>query len=212
MRYTRLFVQTLREVPRDVRAPSHRLLLQGGYVRPVSQGLFSITPLGMRVMKNLKQIMRQEMDALEGQEVLTPVVNPRDIWDASGRNRLIGRDMVRFDDRSGRHLVLAPTHEEAMVELVRQGLRSYRDLPVFLYQFQTKFRDEERVRCGLVRAREFIMKDGYSFHRSFADLNGLGIIDESERCYDRDDDEEERGDDLVIAPTFHRHRRFRQGL
>lgn len=173
MRYTRLFVQTLRQVPRDVRAPSHRLLLQGGYVRPVSQGLFSITPLGMRVIKNLKTIMREEMDALGGQEVLTPVVNPRDIWDTSGRDAIIGRDMVRFDDRAGRHLVLAPTHEEAMVELVRQGLHSYRDLPVFVYQFQTKFRDESRVRCGLVRAREFLMHDGYSFHRSFADLNGF---------------------------------------
>lgn len=173
MRYTRLFVQTLREVPRDVRAPSHRLLLQGGYLRPVSHGLFSFTPLGMRVIKNLKAIIREEMDALGGQEVLAPLVNPRDIWDASGRSTAVGRDMVQFDDREGRHLVLAPTHEEAMVELVRQGLRSYRDLPVFVYQIQTKFRDEERVRCGLVRAREFIMKDGYSFHRSFDDLNNF---------------------------------------
>ncbi len=173
MRYTRLFVQTLREVPRDVRAPSHRLLLQGGYLRPVSHGLFSFTPLGMRVIKNLKAIIRAEMDALGGQEVLAPLVNPRDIWDASGRSTAVGRDMVQFEDREGRHLVLAPTHEEAMVELVRQGLRSYRDLPVFVYQIQTKFRDEERVRCGLVRAREFIMKDGYSFHRSFDDLNNF---------------------------------------
>ncbi|MFW5695769.1 MAG: proline--tRNA ligase, partial [Alkalispirochaeta sp.] len=141
--------------------------------RPVSQGLFSMTPLGMRVMRNLKRIIHQEMHVLGGQEVLTPVVNPREIWAQSGRDSLIEKDMIRFSDRGGRDLVLAPTHEEAMVEMVRYGLRSYRDLPVFLYQFQTKFRDEERPRCGTVRAREFVMHDAYSFHRSFTDLNNF---------------------------------------
>ncbi|HKK48500.1 MAG TPA: proline--tRNA ligase [Alkalispirochaeta sp.] len=173
MRYSRLFTKTLTQVPKSVKSPSYRLLMQAGFVRPVSQGLFSMTPLGMRIMRNLKRIIHQEMEALGGQEVLTPLVNPRELWLQSGRDSLIEKDMVRFTDRGGRDLVLAPTHEEAMVEMLRSGLRSYRDLPVFLYQFQTKFRDEERPRCGTVRAREFIMKDAYSFHRSFTDLNNF---------------------------------------
>ncbi|MDA3950600.1 MAG: proline--tRNA ligase [Spirochaeta sp.] len=173
MRYSNLFTKTLRQVPGRVRAPSYRLLLQGGYVRPVSQGLFSFTPLGMRVMRNIQTIIREEMERLGGQEVLVPLVNPREMWVSSGRDGLIERDMVRFQDRAGRDLVLSPTHEEAMVELMRSSARSYRDLPQFLYQFQTKFRDEEKTRCGLVRAREFVMKDAYSFHRSFAELNGF---------------------------------------
>lgn len=173
MRYSRLFTKTIRQVPKDIRSPSHRLLVQGGYVRPLGQGLFSFTPLGMRVIRNLRRIIREELEELGGQEVLTPLANPRDIWENSGRDSLIEQDMVRFTDRGGRGLVLAPTHEEAMVELVRDGIRSYRDLPILLYQFQTKFRDESRVRCGLVRSREFIMSDAYSFHRTFTDLNGF---------------------------------------
>ena len=173
MRYSRLFTKTLTQIPKSVKSPSYRLLMQAGFLRPMSQGLFTMTPLGMLVMRNIKRIIHQEMQALGGQEVMAPLVNPRDLWIQSGRDALIEDDMVRFRDRSGRELVLAPTHEEAMVELVRHGLRSYRDLPVFLYQFQTKFRDEERSRCGTVRAREFVMKDAYSFHRTFADLNNF---------------------------------------
>lgn len=149
------------------------MLLQGGFIRPVGNGLFSYTPLGLRVIQNLKRLLREEMNQLGGQEVLVPLVNPQELWATSERDRLIERDMVRFHDRAGRELVLAPTHEEAMVELMRGGARSYRDLPQFLYQFQTKFRDEEKTRCGLVRAREFVMKDAYSFHRSFSDLNNF---------------------------------------
>ncbi len=173
MLYSRLFGQTVRQVPREVRATSYKLLVQGGYVRPLAQGLFSYTPLGMRVVNNLKRLIREEMEQIGAQEVMAPVVNPREIWEASGRDALIEESMVRFVDRRGHHLVLAPTHEEAMVELVRQGIRSYRDLPIILYQFQTKFRDEARVRCGLVRTREFVMKDAYSFHRTFTDLNSF---------------------------------------
>ncbi|MFP4153372.1 MAG: proline--tRNA ligase, partial [Alkalispirochaeta sp.] len=173
MRYSGLFTKTLRQVPGRVRAPSYRLLLQGGFVRSVGKGLFSYTPLGMRVVQKITAIVREEMERLGGQEVLVPLVNPRELWISSGRDTLIERDMVRFRDRGGRDLVLSPTHEEAMVELMRSSARSYRDLPQFLYQFQTKFRDEEKTRCGLVRAREFVMKDAYSFHRSFTDLNGF---------------------------------------
>lgn len=173
MRYSRLFTKTRTQIPKSIKSPSYRLLLQAGYLRPVSQGLFSYTPLGMRVIRNLKRIIHQEMQSLDGQEVQVPVVNPREMWQQSGRDDLIESDMVRFADRNGREMVIAPTHEEAMVELVRQGIRSYRDLPVFLYQFQTKFRDESRTRCGTVRAREFIMKDAYSFHRTYSDLNNF---------------------------------------
>ncbi len=173
MRYTDLFIKTVKDVPGRVRSPSYRLLVQGGYVRPVGKGLFSFTPLGLRVIRNIEGIIREEMDRLGGQEVLLPVVSPREVWSASGRDVIIDRDMICFRDRAGKELVLSPTHEEAMVELMRHGARSYRDLPKFLYQFQTKFRDESKTRCGLVRAREFVMKDAYSFHRSFADLNGF---------------------------------------
>jgi prolyl-tRNA synthetase len=173
MRYTDLFIKTVRDVPGRVRSPSYRLLVQGGFIRPVGKGLFSFTPLGLRVIRNIESIIREEMERLGGQEVLLPVVSPREVWSASGRDVVIDRDMVCFRDRNGKELVLSPTHEEAMVEFMRHGAQSYRDLPKFLYQFQTKFRDESKTRCGLVRAREFVMKDAYSFHRSFADLNGF---------------------------------------
>ena len=173
MRYSRLFAKTLRSVPQGVHAESYRLLVRGGFLRPLGQGLFSFLPLGMRIIANLQQIMRDELEKLGGQEVSLPLVNPHEIWRRSGRDRLIHRDMVHFTDRSGKRLVLAPTHEEAVVELFRATAGSYRDLPAFLYQFQTKFRDEERTRCGPVRAKEFLMKDGYSFHRSFVDLNNF---------------------------------------
>lgn len=173
MRYSTLFPKTLRNVPGELRSPSQRLLVQAGYVRSLAGGLYSFLPLGIRVYRNVVKIIREEMDALGGFEVQMPVVNPVEIWSRSGRDRTVGQDLLRFADRSGRSYVLAPTHEEAVVELVRQNLNSYRDLPLFLYQFQTKYRDEERTRCGLVRTREFVMKDGYSFHRSFTDLNNF---------------------------------------
>jgi prolyl-tRNA synthetase len=173
MLYSRLFPKTLREVPKEIQSASYRLLLKAGYVRNLGQGLFSFLPLGRKVVRHLKRIIHQEMMALDGQEVMVPVVNPFELWHRSGRDELVAASLVRFTDRAGREMVLAPTHEEALVELVRMGLNSYRDLPAFFYQFQTKFRDEEKTRCGLVRTREFIMKDGYSFHRSFAELNNF---------------------------------------
>lgn len=173
MRYSRLFPKTLREVPKEIQSVSYRLLLKAGYVRNLGQGLFSFLPLGRKVVRHIKRIIHQEMLALGGQEVMVPVVNPFELWHRSGRDELVAGNLVRFTDRAGRELVLAPTHEEALVELVRMSLNSYRDLPAFFYQFQTKFRDEEKTRCGLVRTREFLMKDGYSFHRSFAELNNF---------------------------------------
>lgn len=173
MRYTQLFGKTLRNVHQRIKSEGFALLIRGGFVRFFGNGLFSYLPLGMRVVENIRRIIREELDELGGQEVRVPLVSPKEMWDKSGRSRLIGRDMIHFQDRSSRNLVLSPSHEEVFVEMVRISLRSYRDLPVFLYQFQEKFRDEERPRYGLIRGKEFLMKDGYSFHRSSSDLNNF---------------------------------------
>ena len=173
MRYSQLFGKTFREIPHDIRSRSQVLLVQAGYVCLVAQGLYSYLPLGYRTLGKLTDLMRDEMNRLEGQEVRVPLVNPMEFWRKGGRVELIDRGMIRFRDRTGRELVLSPSHEEAMVELVRGGLRSYRDLPIFLYQFQTKFRDEDKTRPGLLRAKEFIMKDAYSFHRTASELNNF---------------------------------------
>ncbi|TVQ41095.1 MAG: proline--tRNA ligase [Spirochaetaceae bacterium] len=173
MRYSQLFGKTLRQVPHGVRSESYQLLVRGGFVRPLGQGLFCWLPLGQRIIAGIQAIIREEMEALGGQEVVLPLVNPHEIWRRSGRDRMVGRDMIHFTDRHGKRLVLSPTHEEAMLELVRSTISSYRELPIFLYQFQSKFRDEERMRCGPVRSKEFLMKDAYSFHRSFVDLNNF---------------------------------------
>ncbi len=173
MKYTQLFGKTLRNVHHGVKSQGFAYLLRGGFVRTHGHGLYSYLPLGNRVVRNLKQIIREEMERLDGQEVNVPLVNPIEMWQKSGRDRLVGSDMVRFKDRTDRNMVLAPSHEEAFVDLVRVGLRSYRDLPAFLYQFQTKYRDEERIRNGLIRTKEFLMKDAYSFHRSASDLNNF---------------------------------------
>lgn len=156
-----------------MRSEAHALLLRGGYIRGLGNGLYSYLPMGLRVVENFKSILRKAMNDLGGQEVQIPMVNPLSIWEASGRLDLVEKELVQFKDRSGRSLVLSPTHEEASVELLRSSMKSYRDLPVFLYEFQQKFRDEERTRCGLVRTKEFIMKDAYSFHRSYSDLNNF---------------------------------------
>ncbi|HKK64682.1 MAG TPA: aminoacyl--tRNA ligase-related protein, partial [Clostridia bacterium] len=166
MKYTQLFGKTLRNVHHGVKSEGFAFLLRGGFVRSNGNGLFSYLPLGNRVVRNIKRLMREEIEAVGGQEVSVPLINPIELWHRSGRDRLVGNDMVRFQDRHGHNMVLAPSHEEAFVDLVRMGLRSYRDLPAFMYQFQLKVRDEERIRNGLIRTKEFLMKDAYSFHRS----------------------------------------------
>lgn len=173
MRYSKLFGKTFREIHQNVRSISHTLLLKGGFIRSLGRGLYSFLPLGVRVLDNIKQLIKEEMEELGGQEVQIPVINPYPIWEKGGRAHLIHKELVRFRDRLGKELVLSPTHEEAAVELVRASINSYRDLPVFIFEFQTKFRDEARTRCGLIRTREFIMKDGYSFHRTYSDLNNF---------------------------------------
>jgi len=172
MYYSKIFGKTLREVPQSIRTPSYALLHRGGFVRRMGQGMYSFLPMGMRVLQNIQRIIAEEMGSLGGQEIYVPVVTPAEIWKRSGRLNWIS-ELVPFKDRQGRELVLSPTHEEAFVELVRVALSSYREMPLFLYQFQIKFRDEERVKDGLVRTKEIYMHDAYSFHRSYQDLNNF---------------------------------------
>ncbi len=170
MRMSRLFSQTLREAPADTDVTSHRLLLRAGFIRPLAAGIFSYLPLARRSLTKIENIVREEMNAIGGQEITMPVVHPADIWQESGRWYQIGSEMGRFKDRAGRDMALAMTHEEIISDLVRKEVRSYRQLPALLYQLQTKFRDEPRPRAGLIRVREFTMKDSYSLD---ADWEGL---------------------------------------
>src|SRR5947209_8577594 len=171
MRLSQLFFTSLRDDPADAEMPSHRLLLRAGYVRPLGSGIYSLLPLGFRVSKRVEQVIREEMDAIGGQELEMPVVHPAEVWKESGRYYKIGPELVRFKDRGDRDMVLAMTHEEVVALLLRDLVQSYRQLPVQLYHFQTKFRDEPRARGGLIRVREFVMKDAYSCDRDQAGLD-----------------------------------------
>jgi prolyl-tRNA synthetase len=171
MRMTQLFAQTLREVPVEAEAPSHQLLLRAGYIRQLAAGVFSYLPLGRRALDKVERIIRQEIEAIGGQEISMPVVHPADLWKETGRWYSIDAEMGRFNDRAGRELVLGMTHEEVVADLVRKEVRSYRQLPRLLYQIQTKWRDDPRPRAGLIRAREFTMKDSYSLDAGWEGLD-----------------------------------------
>jgi prolyl-tRNA synthetase len=173
MRMSQLFFQTLREPPTEAEVVSHQLLLRAGMVRQVAAGIFAFLPLGLRVKQKIETIIREEMNAILGQEVSLPIVQPAELWQRSGRWSEIGDDMARLKDRNGRDLCLGMTHEELMADLARQTISSYRQLPFVLYQIQTKFRDEPRPRAGLIRMREFTMKDAYSFDLDFAGLDAF---------------------------------------
>jgi prolyl-tRNA synthetase len=170
MRVSVLFGETLREAPADVDVVSHQLLLRAGYVRQLAAGIFSYLPLAQRALKKIEQVLREEMDAIGGQELCMPVVHPGELWQQSGRWTAIDESMIRFKDRKGRDLLLAMTHEEVVASLAASEVRSYRQLPQLVYQLQTKFRDEARPRGGLIRVREFVMKDSYSLDRDEAGL------------------------------------------
>jgi prolyl-tRNA synthetase len=170
MRVSKLFGKTLREVPAEADTVSHQLLLRAGMIYQVAAGVYSYLPLGWRVLKKIKSIIRDEMDRAGGQELNMPVLQPLELWQETGRNHAFGRGLFVLSDRRERKLVMGPTHEEVITQLVSRNVQSYRDLPLLLYQIQTKFRDEPRPRGGLLRAREFGMKDLYSFD---ADENGL---------------------------------------
>ncbi|MGH2429805.1 MAG: proline--tRNA ligase [Candidatus Limnocylindria bacterium] len=171
MRLGKLFFVSLRDAPADVEMTSAKLLLRAGYVRQLGAGIYSLLPLGFRVQQKIEQVIREEIDAIGGQEMEMPVVHPADLWRESGRYAKIGPEMVRFKDRSGRDMVLAMTHEEVVADLTRDLVKSYRQLPAIVYHFQTKFRDEPRSRGGLIRVREFVMKDSYSIDADEAGLD-----------------------------------------
>src|SRR5690349_18493300 len=162
MRLSQLFFTSLRDDPVEAEMVSHRLLLRAGYLRQLGAGIYSLLPLGFRVQQRIEQVIREEIDAIGGQEMEMPVVHPAELWRESGRYAKIGPEMVRFKDRGGRDMVLAMTHEEVVADLTRDLVKSYRQLPAIVYHFQTKFRDEPRARGGLIRVREFVMKDSYS--------------------------------------------------
>ena len=165
--------------PRDAQTPGHKILLRGGYIRQIGQGIYSLLPLGKKVAARVENIIREEMNRIGGQEILMPVVIPAELWLESGRYHSVGQELVRFKDRTGHDCVLNMTHEEVVVDVARSNIESYRQMPCMIYQIQTKFRDEPRSRGGLIRVREFTMKDAYSFHRSQEDLEKYYMI-----CHD----------------------------
>jgi len=164
MRLSQLLLPTLKEVPSDAETASHQLMLRAGLIRPLASGLYCWLPLGLRALRRVEQVVREEMDAAGAQELLMPVVQPAELWQESGRWAQYGPELLRLHDRHQREFCLGPTHEEVITDLVRNNLRSYRQVPSNFYQIQTKFRDEIRPRFGVMRSREFIMKDAYSFH------------------------------------------------
>ena len=166
MKWMRFFSPTLKETPAEAEVKSHRLMLRAGMMRKVSAGVYSLLPLGLRVTHKVERIVREEMDRTGALEILMPVLSPAELWNESGRWAVYGKELMRLEDRHGRFFALGPTHEEVVTDIARGEVRSYRQLPFTLYQIQTKFRDEVRPRFGVVRAREFIMKDAYSFHQT----------------------------------------------
>src|SRR3989339_357605 len=163
MRYSRFFLPTLKEVPKEAEIPSHRLMLRAGMIRKLSSGIYEWLPMGLRVLRKAEGIVRREMDRIGGQEVLLPALQPCSLWDETGRWGLYGKELFRLKDRKESDFCLGPTHEEVVTDLVRRFLRSWKEMPLLLYQIQTKFRDEIRPRFGILRGREFLMKDAYSF-------------------------------------------------
>ena len=187
MRLSKLVGERTKTVPGDATIASHILLLRAGYIKLVNNGIWSLAMPAKRIAQKIERIIREEMNAVDGQEVLFPVVMPKELWAESGRYYSIGDEMVRFKDRSGRDMVLGMTHEEAAVHFARDAVNSYQQLPFMIYQIQTKFRDEARCRGGLIRVREFTMKDAYSFHMDNADLEKYyyRVYDAYTRIFDR---------------------------
>lgn len=165
MRWSKCLIPTLKEIPSDAEIPSHILMLRAGMIRKLSSGIYTLLFLGLKSARKVEQIVREEMNRIGGIEILMPVLSPAELWMESGRWNVYGKELMRVRDRNQRFFALGPTHEEVVTDLVRREIRSYRRLPLILYQIQTKFRDEPRPRFGVMRAREFIMKDAYSFHR-----------------------------------------------
>ena len=170
MRTSQFFISTLKEAPSDAEIVSHKLMLRAGLVKRLAGGIYTWMPIGLRVLRKVENIVRQEMDRAGGIELLMPAVQPAELWQESGRWEKYGPELLRLKDRHQRDFVIGPTHEEVITDVVRKEVKSYRQLPLHFYQIQMKFRDEIRPRFGVMRGREFLMKDGYSFHASFEDL------------------------------------------
>ncbi len=170
MRTSQFFFTTLKEAPADAEVVSQKLMLRAGYIKRAAAGIYTWMPLGLRVLRKVENIVREEMNAAGALELLMPAVQPFELWEESGRGPGYGPELLRFKDRHQRDFVIGPTHEEVITDVVRRDVKSYRQLPIHLYQIQSKFRDEIRPRFGVMRGREFLMKDGYSFHSSFEDL------------------------------------------
>src|SRR3989304_2122571 len=171
MRWSKTLIPTLKEDPADAEVISHKLLVRAGLIRQVSRGVYDYFPLALKVIRKIEGVVRKEMDRGGAQGLLMPISSPAELWQESGRWEVYGKELIRFKDRHERDFCLGPTHEEIVTVLVRRGVRSYRELPFNLYQIQTKFRDEVRPRFGLMRGREFIMKDAYSFHADVEDCH-----------------------------------------
>lgn len=170
MRTSQFFFTTLKEAPADAEVVSQKLMLRAGYIKRAAAGIYTWMPLGLRVLRKVEKIVREEMNAAGALELLMPAVQPFELWEESGRGPAYGPELLRFKDRHQRDFVIGPTHEEVITDVVRRDVKSYRQLPLHLYQIQSKFRDEIRPRFGVMRGREFLMKDGYSFHASYDDL------------------------------------------
>ena len=181
MRFSKAFIYTSKEAPSDATIPSHIYLVRGGFIQSVGSGLYNFLPLGKRVLDKIRAIVKDELDKFDAQEVDLAFVTPSELWKESGRFEKYGKELLRFRDRKDAEFVLGPTHEEMMVNLVRQYVKSYKQLPINLYQIKYKFRDEIRPRFGLMRGREFLMKDGYSFHKDKEDMieNGFNKMEEA---------------------------------
>ncbi|WP_017185269.1 proline--tRNA ligase [Alkalibacillus haloalkaliphilus] len=171
MRQSNMLIPTLREVPKEAEIASHQLLLKAGYIRKLASGVYNFLPLGKRVLRNLENIVREEMDRAGAQEIQMPSLQPAELWETSGRWDTMGLELMRLNDRHERPFALGATHEEVVTSLVRDEINSYKKLPLTVYQIQTKYRDEKRPRFGLLRGREFLMKDAYSFHEDFESLD-----------------------------------------
>ena len=187
MRYSEMFLPTVREVPADAETISHQLMVRAGMIRKLTTGIYSYLPLGYMVVRKVEQIVREEMNRAGAQEVCLPVVLPAELWQESGRWDHYGKELLRFKDRHDRDYCLGPTHEEVITDLVRHEIKTYRQLPKNLYQIQTKFRDEIRPRFGIMRCREFVMKDGYSFDADEAgtDISYRKMYDAYQRIFER---------------------------
>ena len=170
MRVSNFFLSTLKEAPSEAELISHKLMIRAGLIKRLGSGIYSLMPMGLRVVRKVENIVREEMNRAGAVELSMPVVQPAELWQESGRWQAYGPELLRFKDRHDRDFVIQPTSEEVVTDIARNEIKSYRQLPVHFYQIQSKFRDERRPRFGVMRGREFIMKDGYSFHASYVDL------------------------------------------